>query len=220
MCSIVGTFDTAKLKELAALNSYRGEHSHSVSFYSIAEQKLVSVQKGMGPLPVDKISIPNGFYAICHQQAPTTEAKDLSSVHPAEFDGHYLWHNGIIKQKEIESMKNRLKLLSSIKADVDTNWDTKLLLQLLVAHPSYLNDIDGTFACVYVEGWGTDMDYLKIFRNEISPLFLDDKYNISSTKFEGSRILEPGVIWNFEPGVAVTDSGIHFTTAENPYYFG
>ena len=213
MCSIIASFDKDKLKELAALNEYRGTHSHSISFYSLLEQKVVSVHKGMGPLPVDQIHISPRYYCICHQQAPTTEAKDLNSVHPAEYDGHYLWHNGILKDKTIGYLQ--------FKFGSKEKWDTKLLLREIVASSfSNFNTIDGTFACVYVEGWSSDMDYIKIFRNEISPLFIDDKYNISSTKFNGSRSLDPGVIWNFEPGVSITDSGVHFTTAENPYYFG
>lgn len=221
MCSILGSFTKEDLVKLAKLNEYRGQHSHSVSFYSIAEQKLVSVHKGMGPLPIDQVHISPGYYCICHMQAPTTEAKTIESVHPAEWDGHYLWHNGIIKQQKIEDLKLLLSLSLKANFDSDSNWDTKLLLQTLIEDGfNQLSYADGTFACLYVEPWGTDMDNLYLFRNEIAPMFVDDKYNLSSTKFDGSRSLEPNVVWRFEPGVAITDSGHHFKTAENPYYFG
>lgn len=221
MCSIIGTFDTAKLKELAALNSYRGEYSHSVSFYSLAEQKVVSVQKGMGPLPVDKISIPDGFYAICHQQAPTGELQNARNIHPAQIMSSMLWHNGILKPATIDRLKEKHKAM--------TSWDTMLMLYTLVQgwDGNPLADIDGTFACIYADsvpfilsGDLQNTHDLFLFRNELAPLFIDDKYNVSSTKFDGSRSLEPNVVWKFEPGVAITDSGQHFKTAENPYYFG
>jgi len=221
MCSILGSFTKEDLVKLAKLNEYRGQHSHSVSFYSVAEQKLVSVQKGMGPLPIDQITIPPGHYCICHMQAPTTEAKSIDSVHPAEWNGHYLWHNGIVKQQCIKAMQQLLSFCSDAIYDCYNDWDTKLMVQMIYrAGFKTLTNVDGTFACLYVEPWGTDMDNLYLFRNEISPLFVDDKYNVSSTRFDGSRSLEPNVVWRFEPGVAITDSGVHFKTVENPYYFG
>lgn len=220
MCSILGSFTKEDLVKLVKLNEYRGQHSHSVSFYSVAEQKLVSVHKGMGPLPIDQITIPPGYYCICHMQAPTTEAKSIDSVHPAEWDGHYLWHNGIVKPHSIASMQESLSVYSEAMFDCYSKWDTKLLVQMIYRNGmKTLSDVDGTFACLYVEPW-FGLDKLYLFRNEISPLFVDDKYNVSSTKFDGSRSLEPNVVWQFEPGVAITDSGHHFKTAENPYYFG
>ena len=56
-------------------------------------------------------------------------------------------------------------------------WDTGLMHDWLINKKS-LDYIDGTFACLrYKNG------KLYIFRNEISPLFIDDELNISSTKF-------------------------------------
>lgn len=224
MCSILGSFTKEDLVEMARLNEYRGQHSHSISYYSLAEKKLVSVRKDMGPLPVDQIDIPKGCYCICHQQAPTTEAKTVDFVHPAQFDGSFLWHNGILKQKAIEYIKFNLDIRSDYQYDSDTSWDTKLLLQLIApsvyADMRELGNVDGTFACVYAQCNKDNVHDLFLFRNELAPLFIDDKYNISSTRFDGSRSLEPGVVWRFKPGVEITDSGIHFKTAENPYYFG
>ena len=76
-----------------------------------------------------------------------------------------------------------------------------------------LDDIDGTFSCVYY-GPGT----LQLFRNEISPMFIDKDHNISSTKFEGSTPLEPNIIWEFRPGVSLNKIS-SFKTVENPYFF-
>lgn len=227
MCSILGSFTKEDLVKLAKLNEYRGQHSHSISFYSVAEQKLVSVQKGMGPLPIDRVHISPGYYCICHMQAPTTEAKSIESVHPAEsytFTDSYLWHNGILKPETIEDIRY------AVHFDLnDVNWDTKLLVDYINRYGfGVLDKVDGTFACLYAEadhyntpnGQLHHIHELYLFRNEIAPMFVDDKYNLSSTKFDGSRSLEPNVVWRFEPGVAITDSGHHFKTAENPYYFG
>mgnify|MGYP000597230870 CR=1 FL=1 len=216
MCSIIASFDKDKLKELAALNEYRGTHSHSISFYSLSEQKVVSVHKGMGPLPVDQIHISPGYYCICHQQAPTGEMLNITRAHPAAAGLSNLWHNGILKPATIERLKQ--------KHNAQTSWDTALFLYDIVQNEfNTLSEIDGTFACILALH-NLDKNYpistLFLFRNELAPLFVDDKYNVSSTKFEGSRSLEPNVVWQFEPGVAITDTGHHFKTKENPYYFG
>ena len=61
------------------------------------------------------------------------------------------------------------------------------------------------------------MEGLQLFRNEISPLFIDKDYNISSTKFDNSSPLKANIIWNFIPGECIIEDGT-FNTAENPYY--
>ena len=49
-------------------------------------------------------------------------------------------------------------------------------------------------------------------------MFIDEDHNISSTKFEGSKSLEPNVIWEFNPGKTLIGIG-YFKTVENPYFF-
>ena len=110
----------------------------------------------------------SGYYYIGHQQAPTTEAKDLQAIHPAVEDGALLWHNGIIKADDVV----RLQRLY----ETDEKWDTQLLLRDYL-DTCNLSQIDGTFACVLYS------DYqLRIFRNEISPMFYNEQGDISSTK--------------------------------------
>jgi glutamine phosphoribosylpyrophosphate amidotransferase len=203
MCSIFGSFSKDKLVELAELNRYRGQHSFSYSYY-YPDTNDITVTKGLGEIPLDQIKIPEGAYCIAHMQAPTTDNKTIESVHPAYTQGAWLWHNGIIKDHWV---KNAMK-----EYNIDNSWDTFLILHKYLSTGN-LDDIDGTFSCVYF-GNGS----LQLFRNEISPLFIDADHNISSTKFEGSLSLEPNTIWEFLLG-----SGIHkigkFNTVENPYFF-
>ena len=203
MCSIFGSFSKDKIVELAELNRYRGQHSYSYSYYH-PDTNDITVSKGLGDIPLDQIKIPEGAYCIAHMQAPTTDNKTIEYVHPAYNQGAWLWHNGIIKDHWVKSAMKEY--------NIDNSWDTFLILHKYI-NEGILNDIDGTFSCVY---FGNKS--LQLFRNEISPLFIDDNYNISSTKFEGSKSLEPNIIWEFHPGIGINKIGL-FNTVENPYFF-
>ena len=209
MCSIFGSFSIDKIRKLAALNSYRGQHSYSYSYYDPEERKITYMRRNLGTLPIDEIDIPEGQYCIAHMQAPTTSNKTYEYIHPAGHrDGDsivYLWHNGIIKEKSIKEMQERL--------GVNKSWDTYLILYQYYNINS-LNNIDGTFSCVYYQ----EDTGLKLFRNEISPLFIDKDHNISSTKFDQSTPLKPNIIWRFNPGESIIEIDT-FNTVENPYFF-
>lgn len=205
MCSIFGSFSKEKLVELAELNKYRGQHSYSYSyFYGGTTGTEVNITKSLGELPIDEIKIPKGAYCVAHMQAPTTDNKTIEFVHPAYKGGKLLWHNGIIKDHWVKSAMKEY--------NVDNSWDTYLILHKYMTTGT-LDNIDGTFSCVYF-GNGS----LQLFRNEISPMFIDEDYNISSTKFEGSKSLEPNVIWELRPGKGLNKIG-SFKTVENPYFF-
>lgn len=217
MCSISGSFDSGKLRELVELNLYRGQHSWSYSFYD-PEDKVLTVSRGLGELDLDSINIPPGCYGICHTQAPTTEKKGSDSIHPALYnDGdklHALWHNGIIKDREVKRLQ--LELIAA-----EEKWDTALLLKHTAIYGTP-KDIDGTFSCL----WYQPMHYsygkgnLILFRNEISPMFCDDDLNISSTKFEGSKPTPPNTMLYMDFYDRVLRPEDTFTTVENPYFFG
>jgi len=124
MCSITASFDFNKLKELTELNAYRGSHSHSLFVFDKFTGSIIFAHKNFGPIELDEMSdsdikkLPEGSYFIAHQQAPTTESKNEDSVHPATLGNNYLWHNGIIKQKEIK----RLSDIAAGKEDYTTWW--------------------------------------------------------------------------------------------------
>jgi len=210
MCSITGSFSTDKIVELAKLNEYRGTYSHSITYIHRYTMSILSVSRGEGPLLYDTIRVPDDHYCIVHQQAPTTD-KSLDNIHPASIGNHLLWHNGIIKEKEIKRLQS--------KHESTYNWDTKLILRQLIDDDTPDN-IDGTFSCVWYDG----SDIL-VFRNEISPLFIDDELNISSTKFDGSSSIEPNIMFTLgtshpKHNLPILEPVGEFSTVENPYYFG
>lgn len=200
MCAIIGSFDRNKLKELYSLNAYRGELSYSVSTFSPHNERtrLDILLNDEGKLPdtlIDSIPYNPGQFFVAHSQAPTTQT---SNIHPASYEDTLLWHNGIVKQ-------------STIPQGV---WDTEWMVERLSDYGwSVLSRIDGTFACIMFRN-----NNLYFFRNEISPLFIDSDYNISSTKFDGSKPLPPNVVYRFDIFNKKLDMEATFETFENPYY--
>ena len=201
MCAIVGSFSTFKLKDLYRLNAYRGELSYSLSAFDVSggNAKLLRLYQDVGKLQtelVDELPQDEDIFYIAHSQAPTTSG---TNIHPAAVGEALLWHNGIIKQKTLQAGQ----------------WDTQWLLEQIVDYGwSVLSRVDGTFACImYNKG------ELFIFRNEISPLFVDRYLNISSTKFEGGKPVEPNTVYKICFGEYDHLSEVaKFETKENPYY--
>ena len=222
MCAIVGSFDRDKLIELIELNSYRGSHSYSFSTIEPYIGRLGIHKKEIGSVNYDDIKIPRGHYAIVHVQAPTTEARSVESVHPAtalwlnsfrhdkynetNYYSRCLWHNGIIKEDCVKQLQK--------KYSTDEKWDTALLLKEVGNSFDNLSSVDGSFSCLYYNN-----PTLYIFRNEISPLFVDGEMNMSSTMFQGSEATEPNVVYEFWFNTKEFKPRAKFKTVENPYFF-
>lgn len=208
MCAIIGSFSKDKLIELIKLNSYRGSHSYSFSLYNPVEKTMSVVDRSHGEIPKDIISIPHGMYGIVHVQAPTTEAKASSNIHPSVDNEtpSYLWHNGIIKAGYVELLQE--------KYGNDTNWDTELLHRAINDSMEELNSVDGSFSCLWF-----DRSRLLLFRNEISPMFYDKHLNISSTKFEGSLNTPSNKVLLMDFNAKALYNMMQFTTVDNPYFF-
>ena len=203
MCSIVGSFSKDKVIELCELNAYRGTVSHSISYYDVVHNRFTFINRNKGPINYDDIMIPDkNHYCLVHMQAPTT---DNSFIHPASINRQYLWHNGIIKATEVERLQKEL--------DSDSTWDTELLLKQLV-NTNTPEGVDGSFSCVYYDEYR-----LYLFRNEISPMFIDQDFNISSTRFKGSQTTQSNVMLMFEPALKSLHPVVYFNTVTNPYYF-
>lgn len=201
MCAITASFSKKKLKELYKLNSYRGELNYSLSTfesidYLVTWKVLLQDSGKMPEILIDELNTNDNMFMVAHSQAPTT---DTGGIHPAAYIGALLWHNGIIKQSTIPA----------------GTWDTQWLLSRIVDYGwSSLSRVDGTFACIMFM-----FNNLYVFRNEISPLFLDDELNLSSTKFEGSRPLEPNTVFRIDLDTKQIYTEATFSTFENPYYF-
>jgi hypothetical protein len=181
--------------------------------YDPIKRDLKIIKRGLGQFDASGVEDYMGVYWIGHIQAPTTEAKSMDTVHPSEWCvwpytsvcDTYMWHNGILKEDCIKMMQNALY--------TKAKWDTRLL------HWWYIQDrdlslVDGTFSCLMYE-----QGDILLFRNEISPMFIDDQLNISSTKFTDSvrtpanSVLKLDFINNVPVKVKT------FSTKENPYYF-
>jgi len=212
MCGLFASRDPEKLEELFQLNTRRGQTRMSLTPFGIGQTGKdlwmeVSYQS-------DEIRIRSeytwpGRFHLGHIQAPTSV---LNMAHPAEYGGVHIWHNGILKEETI-------KRLQRGEGGDKENWDTFLMARALrevanETHPSdVLSSLDGSFACfMYALG------QMYVFRNEISPLFVDDQLNFSSVKFKGSNSIEPGIIFGLDFTYnKLDDIGVHFTTANNPY---
>lgn len=213
MCAIVLAYDVDTALELLELNSYRGQHSHSIAFLD-KYHGIVKLHQAEGP--VDKSVFDDyqkGFTIIGHVQAPTTQ---VSGIHPAVYhdmnnDTFLLWHNGIIKPEEIKRLQE--------KQAITDDWDTQLILKEF-AEDNYT--IDGSFACIMYtyprldNEWG----HVSVFRNQIAPLFYSNR-GFSSTKFKDSVPVPPDKVYTIFAGHP-TNLWLEkeFTTVNNPYYFG
>lgn len=205
MCGLFGSRDNAKFIELAKLNAHRGNKSYSIAVFD-DDGDCLGLHQSAGEFNPEFVK---DGYKVGHVQAPTTEAKDDgSTIHPAHFNGYMLWHNGIIKDFEVKRLQSKYK--------TDETWDTMLLLEELIEVDWLYNisNINGSFACAMY-----DNGFLYLFRNEISPLFVDDDMNFSSVKFEGSESLPANTIFMLADGMSRLQPIGEFTTLENPYYF-
>ena len=206
MCAIVGSFNRDKFEELIELNTYRGNHSYSFAEYDIKNRKFNNLVRDFGYFDFSVLDgIEEGNYLIGHVQAPTTDSKDKDSIHPSELNETFLWHNGIIKEDCVRELQTNLGNYNK--------WDTNLLHQWII-NDKDLSEIDGTFSCLYANN-----NSLFLFRNEISPMFIDKDFNLSSTKFVGSKATEPNELLIVDLNNKKLNTKFTFTTKENPYFW-
>lgn len=169
-----------------------------------------AVEQNFGEFPLEIIDASkDGCYLIGHCQAPTGGLiKDPNRIHPAKIKGDFLFHNGIIKQQDI----NRLQK----EHETNEAWDSKLMLMEIqkIGLLQTLNTIDGSFACIF-----KDESKMRIFRSAAGTLFVDNELNISSTLFEGSNRIEKDVVFliDFENKMLVKEQ--IFKSKSNPYFY-
>jgi len=183
MCAIFGSYDQDSFFELMRKNSYRGSYSYSISYYD--GKKIQVIEKDFGSMPVKDLE-PN-YYYIGHVQAPTTDNKDTTSIHPANDRGDYLWHNGIIKDYQVKKWQSDWKK--------EWTWDTKWLLYLLNTGDTerVLSEADGSYACLW---YGKYNPSIYLFRNDNCPMFIKG-HDFSSTKFDNAESIESGAFYAF-----------------------
>ncbi len=173
MCSIFGSFNRNKILELNELNKDRGNFAYSISTIN---NQLNIIKQEFGELNPDDIPKTND-YILCHRSAPTAGLiKNYNNIHPAMYKGHYLYHNGMLKNSTIRLLESRY--------NENYTWDTYAILKDIVKYQliNSLNYLDGSFACIYIN----DLFQVFIFRNQSSIIYYDEDLNISSTSFKDS----------------------------------
>lgn len=217
MCGIIVTNDPNQLFNLYEANATRGKHSYS--FCAINEQnEIIRLHSSLGlvdPVTLSKVisEVRNtAAIYIMHNQAPTTDARDISAIHPYRDveKNTFVWHNGIIKPHFVARLRP------------DVQWDTIVLSDILnKKFDLTLSDVDGSFAFVYlVEG-----KELRVGRNDICPLYLAgdaDKFYISSVPLNDTyKEMASGAIhYIHHNGLMMSFSDEDFKTYQMPYYLG
>jgi hypothetical protein len=216
MCSIIGTFKKEKLIELVKLNQERGTFSYSLSTYNIEAEHLKIFKKSFGKFEFKDLPEENKkTYYIAHVQMPTDGlTEDVNRIHPSELisvkndNESYLYHNGMLKDEEISRLQSKYKL-------VGQDWDTKLLhYELILNHFDTLDDVDGSFGCVFI-----NLKNVYVFTTDTINLYIDKHLNLSSTEFKKSKKLKTNTVFRINFHTKELEKVTEFTSKSNPYYF-
>lgn len=210
MCSIVGSFSKDKFRELITLNQSRGSFSYSFLVLNPETQEKVSLTQEFGPFDFKVLdTVPDGMYYLGHTQAPTGGLiKDRSRIHPASNVDCFLFHNGIIKQKDVDRLQKEL--------NTDEQWDSKLMLMDIKSKGllESVNTIDGSFACILKDTYS-----LRVFRSAAGTLFVDSNLNISSTNFGSGFRIKHDTIFNMDLKSKKMLELATFKSKSNPYFY-
>jgi glutamine phosphoribosylpyrophosphate amidotransferase len=200
MCGIFASRNKDKFIELAKLNQYRGNSKYSITIF---DKELTPKVRLEGDGLFNENKIPSlreneEYFYVGHVQAPTSGS---SKVHPNQIGRSLLWHNGILKDEYMETVKE--------------DWDTDHIHNSMLESFENVNNFDGSFACIMYDNYK-----LYLFRNMLSPLFVDGNHNISSTKFKDSVKLDANVLFNIfgEEGFGDMIVINTFETKNNPYF--
>jgi len=202
MCAIFGSADVIKFRELYNLNSHRGVSAHGlVLLYSKKYDDSSYIVKGEGIYSRFDSLIQNKRmykYFTGHTQAPTSSAQVFNETtsHPFFCGEWVVSHNGVIT--------NFKELTKTVLADKISIVDSSIIPALLHTETSditigakiikVLSKIKGTHSTTI---YNTFLDRLYIARCG-STLYIDDKGNYSSTKFDGSESVKDGTLLEYK----------------------
>lgn len=202
MCGLFAAKTKRELVELAKSNIHRGSRTHSVSTFNDGR---LTVQKYKGSFDATNVPETADFF-IVHVQAPTgTSAKAHPAVvGPINGECTYVWHNGILKDVYMQNQSFK-------------EWDTQHIAEHLRFERD-LNELDGSFACFSYDGKHSQ---LSVFRNEISPMFMNEDTNaFSSTKTILTPYpIDPNKVFNIDLKTFKMTVSQEFKTLNNPYFF-
>jgi len=203
MCAIFGSSDPQMLVELYDANMHRGGHSYSIMTFD-NNMGILNIIKSTDQFPTNasSIRVKGAAYYLAHVQAPTDGVGSSSPIHPAHIGQHYLYHNGQIKPRSIEP----------------GTWDTEWLLnKLLINDPidykDSLNDVDGSFACAFID---SVKETVILFTNPTCALYYKGT-DISSTKINSdwTRII-PCKVYSLSLKGVVGEN--EFNNEDNTYF--
>lgn len=220
MCGIVASRDKLKLLELIDANKSRGSNSWSLTVIDLNDMSLKAIfkekqniKKGQIKRLISQINCDNPYYII-HMQAQTTNS---TRVHPATNDNYMLWHNGIIKDKDIKRLQESQK--------DNEEWDTQLILNEIYKYykpgsdfnhhiANSIANINGGIAAILWTG-----ENIYIFRNSTSILYTNILGDLSSVNYynEMTEVKRNSVYeMNKDCDFIYKES---FKSIDNAYYF-
>lgn len=209
MCGIFSSTSHRAFLELAKANQKRGSFSYSWTFLD-PQGNWSPIIREFGAFPESIPDLGWGRY-IGHVQAPTGGLiQDPNRIHPAETNHFKLWHNGVLKQSEIE------RLAPDKSA---SHWDTALLLNHMVSHrddPDLgLSDIDGSFACLFAAGVN-----LYAFRSQAAILYHSSVTgDVSSVRMEGMSPFDWDKVYRSDQSGLWVSTQYRFVSKSSPYFF-
>lgn len=213
MCGIVGSLSKEKIKELAKLNSQRGNKTYSITVIN-NRNEVVYCNKTVGKFEDGVLEsgidfkVENPYY-ILHIQSPTkVTGNSLNTIHPATDNKNdtHLWHNGMLLERNLNTIKEEY--------NYESDWDTGLLLEVVNSDYNNLKKVEGSFACLHLKDKTFTM-----FRNRITPLYIDEELNISSVPFNGSQNIEFNNVFEINLKTKKYSKIMDFDNAHNPYKF-
>ncbi len=187
MCAIIGSFDKKIVADLAERNQHRGRIAYSISLHNLESGNVVTEYRvgEFDPVFLENLKT-DGCYIICHLQSPTgTSNAGENITQPSIVNSNQgsscLWHNGILMPSAMKMIQHKLHTVSK--------FDTRLLHQWLL-HDEKLDEIEGSFACVFAVN-----SSVKIFRSKHSKLYIDENMTISSESFANSKCINSDRIY-------------------------
>ena len=208
MCGIIGSFSKEKILDLDRLNEDRGNKAFSFAVFD-DWFRLHKIFKRAGQFDENFLKRDiYGSYFILHIQSPTKLDEIIpETIHPSTIDNISLWHNGMVLDSCLETLKKELNETS--------NWDTRIILQGLIKEGySFLEKIEGSFACLLYKD-----EKISLFRNQIVPLYIDSELNISSAQFENSEEIDSNKIYQLDFKNKILIHVNNFVNNHNPYSF-
>lgn len=211
MCGICASLNKDKFIELMKLNSYRGNFSYSVMIFDYTYKRILYLNKSLSEFDENIIKDLNyeNVYYIGHQQSPTGGLiKDYERIHPSilnnDCNTSYLYHNGLLKTDYLR------------KFNYESKWDTELIHKFVRNGDfNQLGNIQGSFSCLFID---KDKN-IKLFRNALSPMFIDKNLNISSVKFKGCEKTKYNRIYDIDFENKSLNEGLIFDNKELIYFY-